>query len=285
MSRERALPLRVLALACFAAAGVLMAGLGAVWAREAAYPRVVLLGSGGRVSALVAAGDARALIATGSDPAAFAAALEQARQPVQRRIDLLLVAGRGDDLLVPAAVAADPGVRMSASLGPITSPPDAPALASLPAVTEPRLVTLPDGITVLLETAPDPSARDGGGTTEPRAWQATVTRGATRVVVLSDGDAAGLFPPTAAPALVVVAGSDPLATMAPGSGRAVPALAFADGELSPREMRAPGALHVAWAVRVFDGEAIVLAFVDGGLAIPPDAAVALADGAGATPAP
>lgn len=282
MSGSRALPLRVVALACFLGTGLLVAALGMVWARESGQPRVVLLGSGGTVSVLVISGDARVLIATGSDPAAFATALEAARQPVQRRIDVLLAAGRGDDLLVPAAIAADVHVRMVATLGQLDAGPDHASLADRPALTEGRNVTLGGDVTVLLEARPIPGEDDA----DPGrwAWRATVSRGDARVVVLSDGPAAALFGPPVAPGLVVVAGRDPLAAMAPGTGTGSPALAFADRALSPRTMRQAAATVPAhWAIRVFDGEAIFIPLSNNALAFPPEATVPLAPAAPATP--
>lgn len=284
MSGGRPLPLRVVVLACFLGTGLLAAALGVVWARESAHPRIVLLGSGDGVSVLVASGDARVLIATGSDPAAFAAALESARQPIQRRIDVLLVAGRGDGLLVPAYIGADPHVRMAASLGRLAVRGDAAALADLPALTESRQIILAGEVAILLEATMVPD--QGGEASEAWAWRAIVSRGDARVAVLSDGGAAALFPPSPSPALLVVSGREPLAAIAAETGAPAHAVGFADGALSPREMRqAAGSVPAAWAVRVFDGEAIVVPFTEDGVAIPPDAAVPLALPEASTPTP
>ncbi len=284
MSGSRALPVRTVALACFLGTCLLVAALGIVWARESGQPRVVLLGSGGSVSVLVASGDARLLIATGSDPASFAAALEAARQPVQRRIDVLLAAGRGDDLLVPAAVASDEHVRMVATLGRLATGPGLESLADRPALTESRQVALDGGASVLLETSRTDGEEDDGP--ERWAWRATVARGNARVVVLSDGAAVNLFPPPDSPSLVVVAGGEPFAAIGPGTGAAAPAIAFADRALSPRSMReSAGAVSAGWAIRVFDGEAIAIPFTGAGLVIPTDAAVPLGLPIAATPAP
>lgn len=284
MNGRRPLPMRVLALACFLGTGLLVAALGVVWARESGQPRIVLLGSGGSVSVLVASGDARLLIATGSDPAAFAAALESARQPTQRRIDILLAAGRGDDLLVPAAIAADPHVRMAATLGRLDSGPGRGSIAKLPALTEPRQVTLDEDVAVRLEAAP--LAERENDEPERWAWRATVVRGSARVVVVSDGAASALFAPPTATSLVVVAGRDPLGAVAGTTGVAAPAVAFADRALSPREMRgSAGSVSAGWAVRVFDGEAVAIPFTADGLAVSSDAAVTLTFVDPATPEP
>lgn len=234
-------------------------------------PRVILLGSGQRVSVLVTAGDARLLIATGDDVSEFRNALDAARHPTTRRIDVLLVAGRGTDLVVPAAIRHDRRIRFAASLGPLPTTDEAVVAAGdgLPVLPTPREIRLGDGVTVTLETA---AVEDDGEAAT--VWRAIVRRGATAVAIVSDGDAADRLPTVGPLAALVVAGTDPLVAW---SAMPAPVLAVAgdDRVISGKELRQVGADQVdqsGWAVRVHPGEAVPLRFASGGLEIPRDVA-------------
>ena len=63
----------------------------------------MLLGSGNRLSLLVTDGPARLLLATGDSPIDYENALTDVRPIFARRVDVLLVAGSGNTLLVPLA--------------------------------------------------------------------------------------------------------------------------------------------------------------------------------------
>jgi hypothetical protein len=100
------------------------------------------------------------------------------------------------------------------------------------------------------------------------AWRATVQRGETRVVVLSDGPAASLFPPPEVQSVLAVSGPDPAAAWEPS-----PSVAFvANSEMiGGPELR--GAFSASrrppeWGYRVFPGEALRLRFVPGGIELP-----------------
>ena len=91
------------------------------------------------------------------------------------------------------------------------------------------------------------------------AWRATITRAESRIVVVSDGDAAALFPPSDPAAVLVVAGNDPAA-----GWEMQPALALVaySGAISGPEMRetfAGASRSPEWTVRVFPGEALAAA--------------------------
>ncbi len=254
----------VLALAVFGAVALLVGALGASWADEMRRPRVVLLGTGDRLSVLVTGGDARLLIATGDDRTAFGNALASVRRPTTPRLDVLLVAGSGDDLVVPAAIRDDRRVRYAASLGPLSSSAGGVTVAGagLPILPTPREIRLGEGVQVTVETATD----EVGAT----AWRAIARRGATRVAILSAGDAAASFPPLEPVSALVVAGPKPLAAWA-----AIPAPVLAvvgdDRVVSGKALRQEGPRLLdgaGWAVRVHPGEAVPLGFVPGGLEVP-----------------
>ena len=254
-----------------------MLALGALWRHDLQASRVVLLGSGNHLSALVTAGDARLLIASGDDPGAFANALEHARHPTTRRLDVLLVAGSDRDLLVPARIRGDRHVRYAASIGAIPRSATGQAVvgAGLPVLPSPRRIRLGDEVSVTVETALLTDRDDA-----PPAWRAIVRRGATAVVILSDGNAAPAFAPVWPLNALVVAGPNPLAgwEALPAPVLVLPANDGGGVTVSGKELRQEASQlfdDSRWAVRVHPGEAVPLRFVAGGLAIPTEPAQAI----------
>jgi hypothetical protein len=255
---------------------VLLSTLGAVsvgqaWAASSQTPRVTLLGSGSRLSVLVTTPGARLLIAGGDDPAAFGRALGEARRPTLPRLDLLLVAGEGRDLPVAAAAAADAGARRVLSLAPIAASAvtDAPALARAAVLIGPTRIRLGDGVTVTLEVA----LGETGSAPADRAldWRATVAHAGSRIVILSDGSAAGRFPPAGPVSVVVVAGDAPEGATDDGMP---PALVVNADAVTGKELRqeiAPLAAAGVWLVRVFPGDAAGLDLMRAGVGLPPTA--------------
>ena len=264
----------LLAAAVFLATTLVTAGFGIAWARDIRRPQVVLLGAGDRLSVLVTGGDARLLIATGDDPVAFANALERARHPTTRRLDVLLVTGAGRDLLAPAVIRADRHVRYAASLGPLPESPEAEAVtvAGLTELPPPRRIRLGDNVVVTVETVVP--TEGSGATVSEGSWRAIVRRGVTTVVAVSDGDAASVFPPVAPVSALVVADDDEEASVAAAAAVAAPVLALPPGgPTSGKELRQAAARTFPgerWAMRVHPGEAVALRFVDGGLEVPQD---------------
>lgn len=261
----------LLPAAVFLATAVVSAGFGIAWAREMHQPQVVLLGAGNRLSALVIGGDARLLIATGDDPVAFANALEQARRLTTRRLDILLVAGSGRDLLAPAVIRTDRHVRYAASLGalPQSSEAEAVTASGLAELPTPRRIRLGDGVNVTVERAAPVDAPEA---TPEVGWRAVIRRGATTVVILSHAAAAPDFPTIAALNALVVADDDAEAAVAAADATDAPVLVLAPGSPSSgkdlRHAASQSFDEERWAVRVHPGEAIRLRFVDGGLEVP-----------------
>ena len=178
------------------------------WLRDLTAPQVVLLGSGNRLSLLVTDGPARLLLATGDSPIDYENALSEVRPIFARRVDVLLVAGSGSTLRVPLAAHGDSHVRSASALAPLPPSPEADALGAIASFSSPRRVRLGPSTQVTVETAL-PFGVDADE--EFPAWRATVEHGQTRVVVLSDGPAAALFPPATAPSVLAVSGADPAA--------------------------------------------------------------------------
>jgi len=270
----------ILALVTMLLSGAATAAISVAWANDLASPRVTVLGAGNRLSLLVTAGEARLLIATGNDATHFGNALAQARHPTTRRIDILLVAGQGDDLIAPASIRNDASVRYAAAITPLDGAPAAFVTAGegLPPLATPRRFRLNDEISVIVETHQSDAV---GDTPAAAAWRVLVRRGATTVVVLSDGMAASAFPSPGAVAAVVVAGENPPAAW---SSMPAPILILGGSDvIEGRELRA-AAKNILdeerWALRVHPGEALPLRFVESGLAVPREPAEVV----GGTPA-
>ena len=243
------------------------------WLQDLTTPQVALLGSGNRLSLLVTDGPARLLLATGDSPIDYENALTHVRPIFARRVDVLLVAGSGDTLLVPLAAHGDSHVRSATALAPLPRSAETDAIGAIPSFSSPQRIRLGPSTQVTVETAL-PFAADADA--EFPAWRATVEHGETRIVVLSDGPAAALFPPATAPSVLAVSGADPAAAW-----DLSPAVAFvANSEMiDGPEMRAAfteSRRPPQWGYRVFPGEALRLRFVPGGVELPSEPAHDLA---------
>ena len=239
------------------------------WLQELTAPQVVLLGSGNRLSLLVTDGPARLLLATGDNPIEYENALTHVQPIFARRVDVLLVAGSGDTLLVPLAAHGDSHVRNATALAPLPHSAEADAIGAIPSFSSPQQIRLGPSTEVTVETA-FPFGADADA--DFPAWRATVQHGQTRVVVLSDGPAASLFPPPSAPSVLAVSGDDPAAAW-----DLSPAVAFvANSEMiGGPELRAAFTASrrpPQWGYRVFPGEALRLRFVAGGVELPSEPA-------------
>lgn len=245
----------------------------AIWLQDLAAPQVAFLGSGDQLSLLVTDGPARLLLATGDEPIQFENALAKFRPLFARRIDVLLVTGQESSLLVPHAAQRGGHARLALSLGSIPASAGFETLASLPSFAAPRRIRLGPSVTVTVETA-YPFAADPAES--PPAWRATIERGESRVVVLSDGEAAALFPPGPPASVLAVSSGNPETAWSHH-----PAVAFVANSraISGPEMRSAFAESrhpPAWGFLVAPGEALRMHFVDGGVALPFDRAQDLA---------
>jgi hypothetical protein len=238
-----------------------------LWYRDIMSPRIVFLGSGDRLSVLVSDGPARLLIASGDDPTGYENALTSVLPIFARRVDVLLVSGAKTTLLAPVAAAQGEQVQVTRSLGTIPPSLEASELGEITALNAPSRIRLSPEITLSIETAIPENAEPD----DPVSWRAIVERGQTRIVVLSDGMAAGLFsmPPPAS--IIAVAGDDPVAgwDAAPGV-----ALVAAAGELSGPKLRERFAEDNAprWGFRVASSEALTFHFVENGLEVAEESA-------------
>ena len=250
-----------------------------VWLRDLNAPSVTFLGSGNRLSVLITDGPARMVLASGDDPIAYENALAHVRPIFARRVDVLLLAGAGPDLLVPLAAFGDGHARQTNALAPVPPSLESAELARVEAFTSARRIQLGPSVSVIVETM-RPAGADPDETFP--AWRATVERGETRVVILSDGEAAALFPPGPPAAVVAISGSEPTAGWE--FSPAVALIANA-AEMSGPDLRAAltgDRRSPEWYARVHPGEALRLRFVEDGIALPGDAAQPFA---GATPDP
>lgn len=256
-------------LLVFVMAAVGCAVVFGLWLHDFRTPQVAFLGSGDRLSLLVIDGPARLMLATGDDPIEFENALAEFRPLFARRVDVLVVAGEDDALLVPLRAQQDNVSRRSFLLAPPPAAPGYEAFARTLQLSAPRRIRLGPSITVTVETALPPGALPSE--TAPY-WRATIERAESRIIVLSDGNAAALFPPPLPAAVLAVAGDDPAAAW-----DLSPAIAFIanSGAISGPELRSAfTASHhpPQWGFRVAPGEALRLHFTEGGVELPSDAA-------------
>jgi hypothetical protein len=252
----------------------------ALWLRDLEAPQVAVLGSGDQLSVFVSDGPARLILATGDDPIGYENALARVRPLFARRLDVLLLAGSGQSLLVPLSAAADQHVRTKMTIAPLPPSAEAEEIGPLPDLAAPRLIRLAPSTTIVVETAL-PFGADPEKTFP--FWRATIEHDQTRIVVLSDGNAAALFPPQGAASVLVVAGKAPAAALqaAPAIALVANSEAIAGAELR-QAMSVPHPPH--WGVRIFPGEALRLRFVPGGVTLPSDVAQPLAATPAAVPA-
>ncbi len=230
---------------------------------------MAILGSGNRLSLLVTDGPARLLIATGDDPIAYENALTRVRPIFARRIDVLLVAGDGASLLVPLAARGDRHVRTAVALAPLPVSAEAEGFGAIDVFSAPRRIRLGPAVQVTMETA-FPFGADPA--TDFPVWRATIEHGQTRVVMLSDGEAASLFPPSDPASVLIVSGDDPIS-----ASNLAPAVAMvANAEvIDGRELRAAaaeGRRPPQWGFLVHRNEALRLHFIPGGVEIASDSA-------------
>jgi hypothetical protein len=283
MSDESPISWREIAVTALAILAIVFVGCSlafALWLRDLEAPQVAVLGSGDQLSVFVSDGPARLLLASGDDPIAYENALARVRPLFARRVDVLLLAGSGQSLLVPLSAAADQHVRTTMTLAPLPPSAEAEAIGPLPDLAAPRLIRLAPTTTIVIETAL-PFGADPEETFP--SWRATIQHQDTRIVVLSDGAAAALFPPQDSASVLIVAGQDPTAAVqsAPAIALVANSEAIAGAEL--RQLM-PAPHPPRWGVRVFPGEALRLRFVPGGVALPSDVAQPLAAAPTAVPA-
>jgi hypothetical protein len=239
-----------------------------VWAKNAADVRIFVLGSGSQLSILVTAGEARLLIAAGDDTTAFGNALAQALPPTARRIDVLMWAGSGQSSIV-SRHAEGRGARYLVDLNPVPAPSVARELDESETLdfSGTRRLELPKGVFVSVEVAP-PSADDR----DPQeiAWRITVERQATRVMILSDGAHARLFPPPGSISALIVATNDPEAAVSTNAAPVVIVNAVSVSQSELLQDMAPVTGDDQLILRVHPGQAQGLRFDDLGLQIPQD---------------
>jgi hypothetical protein len=246
----------------------------AFWLQDLSAPQVAFLGSGNQLSLLVTDGPARLLLATGDSPIDYENALTRVRPIFARRVDVVLVAGSGSTLLVPLAAHGDAHIRGTTALAPLSESPEADALGPMTAFSSPQQIRLGPSVQVTVETALPFGADEA---VDFPAWRATIERGDTRIVALSDGAAAALFPPVSGASVLAGSGDDPAAAWDVSPAVAFVANAETIGGPEMRSAFAESRRTPEWGFRVFPGEALRLRFVAGGVELPSEPAQDLAD--------
>lgn len=248
----------------------------ALWLRTYEEPTVTVLGAGDQLSILVADGPARLLLATGDEPMLFENAFTRVRPIFARRVDVLLVAGAGATLHVPVQAHADAHIRETFAVAPLPPSAEADALGAIEEWRGSRQITVGPSVSVLVETAL-PAGADP--TRQFPLWRMTIARGNSRIVVVSDAQAAAVFPPGPAAAVLVVSGADPAAAWERAPAVALVANAEQVDGPALRGSESVGGRAV-WTCRVFPGEALRLRFVSDGVAVSSDEVQPLDAGSG-----
>jgi hypothetical protein len=225
-------------------------------------PRVVLLGSGDHVSAMIVTGNARLLIATGTDGAAFLNAFSSALPFGDRRIDVLVIAGSASDLPVAAAARDSIDARRTFVLdGGLTASLDKLGLDSSALFTGGKKIALSPDLAIWLETA-----SIANGETTIQGWQAVIERGKTRVRVVSDARLLSAFHDRRpASALVIAAKPDPTALPAAFRSLVIPASIANAAPLIPQKS------EPAPVMKCEPGRSLTLTFTTDGLKLPKSA--------------
>ncbi len=246
----------------FAVSAAFAAVIGGTFAADMRTPAVIVLGSGSRLSVLVTAGSARLLLATGDDPVALGNALDLARHPTTRRIDILLVAGQARDLQAPAVIAAGDDDRFTARIGPSPDGSVPSSLQGAPSLPAERRFRLPGDVTIVTRWGSGADDRAGP------VWAAVISRGSSSIAVLSEGRAVTLLGSVAAVNAIIVAGGDSLEALKTIDAGAIVMLGT---EITGKELRQSSAAldEVSlWGARVFPGEAFQLTFSQGAVTVP-----------------
>lgn len=225
---------------------------------------MVALGSGDRLSILVAAGDNHLVIATGSDGEAFLNAFGSALPITNRHVDLLLIAGSKADLPVAAAARTSLDVRRAFVIdGGLTTSLDALNLEPSAILTGKQRIALSPELTVVIETG---SITLSGK--QIQGWQAVIEHGASRVRIVSDARLLAIFPNRGIDSALVIA-SKPEAAPISGAFRSL----VAPASVTDPESMLPTRLGSIPVMKVESGRATELRFVSGGLRLPKTARV------------
>ena len=188
------LPLILLAASCGAAAG-------AIRLVRADGDRIEILGSGDGVSIRITTGRSELLIVTGTDRTAFGNVYDRITVGPGSRPDIVLLAGSGRSLNVPtSALDLFPEAEVFAIHPLLAGSTGHSELATVsPLPRNPIRITLDERLVVLVESLPI----DGDGAF---AWRASITRGISRIVVISSLAHAKLFTWIQPVSALVVAG-------------------------------------------------------------------------------
>lgn len=243
-------------------------GIAGAVARRTETPRIIALGAGDDLSILVTAGPARLLLATGTDTTAFGNAFGAALPLGLRRIDVVLLAGRGKSTAVADyalhAVAGRTYAVIDHGLAVDELGNDAVRRPEM--LTANRRYQLPEDVAVSVETAGDGEDDDAQS-----VWRVMIECRLSRVVVVPDGWTLDRFPPPDSFSALIITGSHPTPAVA-----SMPAPVLVVGAESVphdvlREEVVPALQRDLYLLSVFPGEATRLDFVEDGLRIPGNA--------------
>lgn len=234
-------------------------------ARKNHGDRIVMLGAGTTLSVLVTSGSTRLLLATGSNRTDFANAFEAAMPFGVRRIDVVLIAGYGANLVVPSRALDQLDPAFAAAVHPLAAGDAARHFPEGPPapLDNPTRIRLSDDVSLTLETTPSASSD-----TARLSWRVLIQRGRTTVAVLSSAEAYVDFTwSDTLSALIVVDG--PVASVDDFAAAAV--AGPASGMDANRLQAMNSHPSVRYAIEVRPASVSEMRFVEGGLRLPTSA--------------
>jgi hypothetical protein len=261
-------PLRAVIIAPLAAVSIvamLAASLVAQeWRNAVAGPELALLGSGSRLSALIRAGETRVLIAAGDNIDEFDRAYARVQRPTAPRIDLLIVAGTGRHFLVPERLVARDAARQVLTLHAIGADARGGVLTDeqIPTIRQRREIRIDNDVMIAINPVSDYLSA--------QTWAITVMHRGMRILIVPNADALQSADRSRSVSSLVVLGKMDFRTPHRESRSII-----VHGDQAQAAIQASTddpTTSGPWLWTVHDSEALVMAFKEGALLIPPSGA-------------
>ena len=171
------------------------------WRTAVAGPEVIVLGSGDALSVLVRSGPSRLLVASGRDIDDFDRAYGSVLRPTIARLDILIIAATGQEMLVPERLVSRNVGRTILGIRPVGTGQLTGTLAEadVQVMRQPTTIRLNGGVSVSVNPSSDAHS--------PSPWHILVTYGGSRVLIVPEADSARPVPGVLS-AMVVIGKSD-----------------------------------------------------------------------------
>ncbi|MGI8644685.1 MAG: hypothetical protein ACR2LS_11305 [Thermomicrobiales bacterium] len=236
-----------------------VSALASQWRTAVSQPEIVVLGSGNSLSVLVRSGQSRLLIAAGDDIDSFNRAYGSVLRPTISRLDVLVVAGSGRQVVVPERLVMGQVGRSVLSMRPIGAGQSNGALhqSDVTVLRHSTEVQLTADLTVTINPYLDEVSAD--------LWSVTMRNKDSRVVVVPSLEA---IPADSLPAsAVVVTGQANTEGLITANARAIIARGSDAGDLLPLTTNVTTTSFAAQLWMVHPGEHLRIRLADGHIAL------------------